>query len=538
MSVHGGPANTFPSRRLEPETPPVGFSRRPTHPVGFSPQPARPGPYPPPSGPSSLVPQQLRSPVATPPRGTRLHDHVPHRSRRPAPDDLRGYRLRIALSKVVWTTAFLMLVFVPLALAPEAGGEHRPWSKGGIWVELCMTSGLLGLSTLAATIVLPSRVKSLTQAFGIEEVLRSHRWLGLVTAVVVVAHVLFIVIDKPLNVLLLSPMSTGANRARAGLIATVAMVLLVVLSFRRKKMGTRYDVWRWVHAILAVTALVGTYMHLFWLNHLMQNAAERTTFLAILVCVGAVLINRWIRRPFVSLRQAYVVKEVRRATPTVNTLVLSPSRRRQRPMTYRPGQFAWLRLDSPFGPLQGNPFSLSSGIDSTRDIEFTIRNAGDFTATVGELTPGRKVYVDGPYGSFNDDYAGGEQLLLIAGGVGMAPMMSILRSHAFRADPRRHLLVASARTPEELMFAEELDQLGEDLDLEIIPVVSKPPPDWRGATGRVDEELLAEILDTYDLYHAHVFICGPPTMMDDVSQALLNHRVPARNIHTEKFDMV
>jgi len=446
--------------------------------------------------------------------------------------------MRVAAMKILWSATFLALVIVPLVLAPGAGGERRPWSKGGIWVELCLTSGLLGLSTLAATLVLPSRVKSLTLAFGIEQILRSHRWLGTVTTILVVAHIGFIVVDKPLNVLLLSPGDTGANRARAGLIATVAMVLLCWLSFRRKKIGTRYDVWRWVHAMLAVAALVGTYLHVYWLNHLMQNAAERTVFIVILVGIGAVMINRWVRRPIASLRQAYVVKEVRRETPTVNTVVLTPSSPRQRPMKYRPGQFAWIRLDSPFGPLQGNPFSLSSGTDSPGDLEFGIREAGDFTSAIGTLTPGRKVYVDGPYGDFNSDYAGGERLLLIAGGVGMSPMMSILRSHAHRGDPRPHLLVASARTADELMFTDELTELTTVMDLEFIPVVSQPPSGWTEVTGRVDEELIAEILDTYDLYNAQVFICGPPQMMEDVSEALINHRVPAGHIHTEQFNMV
>jgi predicted ferric reductase len=485
----------------------------------------------------SGVPVQARSPVATPPRGTRLGGHNP-RGRPAPPEDLGSYRLRVAVIKGVWTVAFLLLVFVPLALAPGAGGEHRPWSKGGIWVELCLTSGLLGLSTLAATLVLPSRVKSLTRAFGIEEVLRSHRWLALATTIIVLAHVVFIVIDHPPNILLLSPADTGANRARAGLVATVALVLLCWLSFRRKRMGTRYDVWRWIHAMLAVAALVGTYLHMYWLNHLMQNAAERTTFTAILVCVGAVMINRWVRRPLASLRQAYVIKEVHPETPSVNRIVLTPSRPRQRAMSYRPGQFAWIRLDSPFGPLQGNPFSLSSGTDSPRDLEFTVRKAGDFTSTIGNLTPGRRVYVDGPYGDFNADYVGGERLLLIAAGVGLAPMMSILRSHAHRGDSRQHLLVTAARTPDELMFSGELAQLMTQIDLEVIPVLSQPTPDWTEVTGHIDEELLAEILDTYSLYDAHVFICGPPEMMDSVTQALTDHRVPAANIHTEKFNMV
>ncbi|HET9656991.1 MAG TPA: ferric reductase-like transmembrane domain-containing protein [Kineosporiaceae bacterium] len=472
------------------------------------------------------------------PGGSRLNRGLVRTSPRATQRNLRAHRIRIRLIRALWLATFLVLVYVPLALAPEAGGEHRPWSKGGIWVELCLTTGLLGLSTLAATIVLPSRVRSLTESFGIETVLRSHTWLALVTTVVVVAHVGFIVLDRPLNVLLLSPGPTGANRARAGLIATVSLILLCWLSFRRKRTGTRYDVWRWVHAMLAVAALVGTYLHVFWLNHLMRNAAERTVFLAVLVGVGALMINRWIRRPFTSLRNGYVVKEIRRESPTVSSLVLSPARRRQRPMRYRPGQFAWIRLDSPFGPLQGNPFSLSSGIDTRGELRFTIRNAGDFTATIGQLRPGRRVFVDGPYGDFNDDRTGADSLLLIGAGVGMAPMMSILRSHAFRGDRRPHCLVVAARSPAELLFTRELEEMRDELQMDVIEVVSDPPDSWKGVTGRVDAELLEEILEAYGLFEAHVFICGPPSMMEDCTQALAGLGVDAARVHTEQFDMV
>jgi predicted ferric reductase len=354
----------------------------------------------------------------------------------------------------------------------------------------------------------------------------------------VIAHVLFVVIDRPLNVLLLPPGPTGANRARAGLIATVAMIMLCVLSFRRKKMGTRYDVWRWAHAMLAVAALVGTYLHLYWLNHLMQNAAERTVFVAILVGVGAIMINRWVRRPFASLRNAYVVKAVYKETPTVSTLVLGPAGRQQRPMRHRPGQFAWIRLDSPFGPMQSNPFSPASGIDSPRDLEFTIRNAGDFTARIEQLTPGRKVYVDGPYGDFNDDSKGSQSLLLIGAGVGMSPMMSILRFHHFRGDRRLHVLVMAQRTPDELMFTDELRQMQETMNLEVIEVVSQPSTTWQGVTGRVDEELLGEILDADDLHSASVFICGPPQVTEAAKEVLVRLGIRAGDVRTEQFDLV
>jgi predicted ferric reductase len=486
--------------------------------------------------PNTAMPRQRRSPAATPPRGTPLNRRLTRVVRRTTNRDLRGHRVRIRMLKVLWSLTFLALVFIPLALAPGAGEEMRPWSRGGLAIELCMTSGLLGLSTLAATMVLPSRVRSLTTTFGIEGVLRSHRWLALITTAVVLIHLGLVVVDRPANVFLLYPV-TGPPRARAGLAATIALVLLCWLSTRRRKLRTRYAIWRWIHTMLAMTALIGTYLHMYWLNHLMKNAAERTTFLVIAVCVGAILINRWIGRPISSLFNAYVITEVRRETASASTLVLEPSRPNQRVMEFRPGQFAWIRLDSPFGPLQANPFTIASGIDNPRQLEFTIRIKGDFTAAVAHLTAGRKVYVDGPYGSFNDDHIGAESLLLIAAGVGITPMMSILRSHAFRRDRRRHCLVLSSRTPAELMFREELDKLGDELLLEVIELVSQPTWDWSGQVGRVDEDFLTGLVDRYGV-DSHAFICGPPQMMHDVRSALVKLGVPAQHVHTEEFEMV
>jgi predicted ferric reductase len=238
------------------------------------------------------------------------------------------------------------------------------------------------------------------------------------------------------------------------------------------------------------------------------------------------------------MRGAYVVQEVRPESPTVSTLVLSPARRKQRPMVYRPGQFAWIRLDSPFGPLQGNPFSIASGEDSPRSLEFTIRNAGDFTESVARLTPGRRVFVDGPYGSFNADGGRGDGGLLIAGGVGMAPIISILRSHAARGDRRQHCLLIAARSPEELLFRAELENLADELDLQVIEVVSAPPPGWRGVTGRIGKDLLRSVLRTEDLVDPQVLICASGPMMRDLKAILTTLGIPARQIQTEEFDLV
>jgi predicted ferric reductase len=453
-----------------------------------------------------------------------------------APRLLR-YKIQVRSLRVIWSLVFFTVVFLPLALAPTAGGETRPWSRGGLAIEFCLTTGLLGLSTLAATVVLPSRMRSISRAFGIEGVMQSHKFLALVTTGLVLVHVAFVVIDRPMNVTLLYPV-TGPPRARAGEVATVALILICWLSLRRRKLGTRYEMWRMMHALLAVAAIAGTYAHIYFLNHLMQDVAERSVFYAILLFIVGVFANRWLLRPLRSRGRAYVIKGVRGETPTTSTMTLAPARRRQKALRYHAGQFAWIRLDSPFGPLQGHPFTIASAPHNKRELEFTIRNAGDFTGSIVVLTPGRKVFVDGPYGDFNDDHLNCKSLVLISAGIGITPMMSILRSHAHRRDRRPHVLIACARSESELMFREELGHLRKIMNLTVVEVLSNPSPSWDGIGRRLDGELLEDIVTSRSLRKPAVFVCGPPKMMTDVRTWMNEIGIDDRSIHTEDFAMV
>jgi len=447
------------------------------------------------------------------------------------------YKLEVRSLRVIWAVIFFAVVFLPLVLAPRAGGVRRPWSQGGLAIELCLTTGLLALSTLAATVILPSRMRSISKAFGIEGIMHSHKLLALVTTGLVLMHVAFVVIDKPMNVTLLYPV-TGPPRARAGEGATVALILICWLALRRRKLGTRYEMWRMVHALLAVVVIAGTYIHIYFLNHLMQDVAERSLFYAILLFIVGVFANRWVLRPIRARRKAYVIKSVRSETSSTSTMTLAPARRHQPGLKYRAGQFVWIRLDSPFGPLQGHPFTIASAPNSKRELEFTIRNAGDFTGSVVVLTPGRKVFVDGPYGDFNDDHLNCKSLLLIAGGIGITPMMSLLRSHAHRRDRRPHVLLSCARSESELMFRDELAHMKKIMNLTVVEVLSSPPPGWRGVSGRLNTEVLQDVLEQRSLRKPAVFICGPPSMMTDTRLALNEVGVDDKHIHTEDFAMV
>jgi ferredoxin-NADP reductase len=128
---------------------------------------------------------------------------------------------------------------------------------------------------------------------------------------------------------------------------------------------------------------------------------------------------------------------------------------------------------------------------------------------------------------------------MIAGGVGITPMISMLRTLAHRHDPRPHQLIVIARTLDDLLFRAELHQLTTRLDLTIIELLRQPPPHWTGTSGTVNEALLTTLLpDTPRRDQLDYYICGPPTLVTDVLTALNRLHIPPTQIHTERFNLI
>jgi predicted ferric reductase len=427
--------------------------------------------------------------------------------------------------------AFFAAVFV----AP-AGVRLATTSAEQMWRQLADVTGLLALSGLVCAAVLPSRVRSLTRAFGIEDVIDVHRFLGVASSVLVLVHLACVLAMNPAQVVLLDPALNGPP-AKAASVATGALVMLVVLAAARRRIAQRYEVWRWIHVLLAVTVLVGSALHVFWLDHLITQRSMEMIFVLLLVAVGAVLLHRWVWRTLLDPSTEFVVAEIRRESESVTTVSLAARDGSDAEWDFAPGQFAWLRLRRSVTG-EEHPFTIASSPHLPGRVEFTIRHAGDFTRSIHQLRPGQPVWVDGPHGSFTSDVRTCQGVVMIAGGVGITPMMSMVRAAADRHDVRPHRLIVVARSREDLLFRDELGYLREELDLEVIEVLRRPHPGWEGHTGEIDISLLTTVLGTGQLcWSLDYFLCGPPGLVHDSLEALEALGVPTERIHTEQFDM-
>jgi ferredoxin-NADP reductase len=242
--------------------------------------------------------------------------------------------------------------------------------------------------------------------------------------------------------------------------------------------------------------------------------------------------------PSLSSRLAWAVAEVvviREETPRVKTLSLAVAGW----TGHQAGQHADIRLTAEDGYQAQRSYSISSPPEALH-VELTVETIEDGEVSsylTGEAHEGDKFELRGPIGGyFVWSAAVAGPLVLIAGGSGVAPFMSMLRHRAAAGHPHPAILIYSSRRFEEIIYREELDRLARaDPSLRIVHTLTRAQPaDWRGYRRRIDAAMLAEI-GIPALGDANVFICGPTGMVEGAAQVLIRLGIEAARIKTERF---
>lgn len=427
--------------------------------------------------------------------------------------------------RALWLIAYGLVIVLPASLALAlAPGPPRPFV-----FELGSALGITALSVLALQLVMPARLKPFAP-LGADVAVRLHRHVFDVLVGLVAAHVAVVMIADPGRLALLT--FFGAPwRAQAAVGSVAALGAIALTSLVRRRLRLSYAGWRGLHSVLAVAALLLAAIHTYGVGRYLAAWPTSIALIALtLVPLGAAASLRgpWLRRGAVRpYRITAVVPEQGGAT----TLELAADGHEGQPFV--PGQFAWIKQAGVRSTLAEHPFSYSSSALAPDRPSFTIQPYGDFTTGASSFTPGMKLLVDGPHGAFQPDpYAPGTVLLV--GGIGVTPAMSIIRTADELRDPRPFVIVYSVRTPDRIVFGSELANLRGRLDLTVHAVASAPPDDWQGHRGRISRELLDLLLPT-DLRDWQFLVCGPLPFVDACVDALERVGIPAEDVHAERF---
>jgi NAD(P)H-flavin reductase len=219
----------------------------------------------------------------------------------------------------------------------------------------------------------------------------------------------------------------------------------------------------------------------------------------------------------------FILSATARETGDTFTLTLGPAGGGSFP--FSPGQFNMLYV---FGVGEA-PISISGDPARPKVVIHTIRAVGSVTRALQRLERGALVGVRGPFGSgWPMDQAHGRDLVIVAGGIGLAPLRPVLYHVLLhRGLYGRVVLLYGARTPKDLLYGRELRSWRSRFDVDVEVTVDRAGADWQGSVGVVTK--LVE-RSPFDATNATAFVCGPEVMIRFTAMALARRGVSSADL--------
>jgi predicted ferric reductase len=432
---------------------------------------------------------------------------------------------------VVWVLGLNAVVIFAMWL--RHGGLDDLSAPGAIPTAIGQLAGMYAAYLALLQLVLMSRSPWLDQVFGMDRLAWAHRWLGFATVWLIVGHGIFITIGYAFGdgrgiVDELVVLVTTYDWVLPATIGGVLFIAIGISSMRAARRALSYEAWFLLHLLAYVAIALGFLHQLFVGADFIHDPVARAYWIAqFVLAFGLILLFRFGAPIALNLRHRLRVVRVVREGPGLTSIYVTGHELER--LAVRSGQyFVWRFLDG-HAWWHGHPFSLSSAPNGEW-LRITVKALGDDTRSLQRLAVGTRVLVEGPYGVLTGARRRRRKILLIAGGIGIAPLRALVES--LPAAPGDMTLLYRAREPKHIVFREELDALAGLRGIEVRYLVGR-----RGSAEMPKDPLEARALRDAvpDIKDRDVYLCGPVAMMDRVEVTLHRLGLPGRQIHAERF---
>jgi ferredoxin-NADP reductase len=207
---------------------------------------------------------------------------------------------------------------------------------------------------------------------------------------------------------------------------------------------------------------------------------------------------------------------------------------------HRPGQHYDIRLTAEDGYQAQRSYSIASEPDREGEVDITVEriNDGEVSTYLHDVViPGDHIEARGPIGGyFVWEATMTDPLLLIAGGSGVVPLMSMIRHRAAAGAKNPTSLLYSSRAFEDIIYYKELEMLrSANSGLQVFHTLTRSQPtDWKGYARRIDADMLREVSKPLGK-SVQVFICGPTLLVESAANTLVKIGIGSNQIRTERF---
>ena len=433
----------------------------------------------------------------------------------------------------------VVIAVVMVAGAPVFGlwighGDLEQFATAaGTATAIGQLTALAGAYLALVQLVFMARSPWLDRTFGMDHLAAWHRWLGFATVWLLVAHGVFTTVGfaaaDRLSILTEAwAMMTTYPFVLMAVASLGLFVLVAVSSVRWARRRLTYETWYGLHLYAYLAIALGFAHQLVVGTDFMDDVLARAYWVGLYAAAVALIVVFRVGQPIAtSLRHRLRVANVVTEGPGVVSIYLTG--RDLEALRVDAGQYFQWRFLTRETWWRTHPFSLSAAPNG-RWLRITVKALGDDTRALGSIPVGTRVFVEGPYGTMTLARRSRRGVLLIAGGIGIAPLRALYE--ALPPSAGDVALIYRASGQEGAVLRAELDEIARIRGHRVHYLVGRRGTSMLAADP-LGPEAIARLVP--DAAQRDAYLCGPAAMMQRVEEALARLGVPPAQVHAERF---
>jgi predicted ferric reductase len=321
-----------------------------------------------------------------------------------------------------------------------------------------------------------------------------------------------------------------------GIIAWVAMIIWTLMAVFKNRLSMRYETWRLTHMLGFVVIAVLATLHITSVgSHGQFDTAFNTGWWLLCTISVLMVVYNYSGKKLMVKSRPFTLLEVSKVSSRDWQVTLEQGS--DDCFDFEAGQFVWMNTGRSVFSMNEHPFSIASCRSDLPRLSMVIRELGDYTSQLDTLSVGQQVFVDGPYGSMSlADSKKSDAIMLIAGGAGIGPMLSLLRDLAANKDRRPIRLIYGNGDIGQMVLQDEISLLEGAMPDFCQQLVSMAPTEQDGVMqGVIDRECISRTMQGMNANSCSIYLCGPEGMIAAVRKDLKSLNVASSNIHYEQL---
>ena len=382
-------------------------------------------------------------------------------------------------------------------------------------------AGLLSEFLILIELLLISRFSSIEREYGFDKLTDIHKKIGLFLAVFIISHPFLLTLGYAVSnnigfVKQFINFQTGWQDVFGATIAFLIILIIALVSVKTIRNKIKYELWYFIHLPLYIAVAIA-FAHQVNTGDMSGRSSMFYWYLLNLLVFGILIIYRFIKPAYLFFKHSFVIEKIVKENNNVYSVYIVGKNMSQ--YRFQSGQYATLIF------LQNkmwfhHPFSFSDSYNGTK-LRFTIKSSGDFTSKIEKLKIGTRVWIDGPLGKFTLKNSIYNKYIFIAGGIGITPILSIIKSIK---DKRDLVLFYSVKSEEEINFKKEISESGIETHYFNTSL----------GNNRISVQKIINLCPDY--MNRDIYICGPVQMTQDLVKNLKSAGTLSEQIHFEKFN--